>query len=85
MRKAVVSAGALVGYEYAVDTGLLREIRGIQEQAAKELGQLVEKQEMKIRSLKDLSDEELDAIIIDLEAEVGAEMAGTDAEMEPAI
>jgi hypothetical protein len=85
VRKAVVSAGVLVGYEYAVDTGLLRELRGIQEQASKELGQLVEKREMKIQSLEDLSDEELDAIIGDLEAEVGAEMAGTDAEMEPVV
>jgi hypothetical protein len=34
--------------EYAVDTGLIRELRGIQEQVAKELGQLVEKRETKI-------------------------------------
>ncbi len=75
VRKAVVSAGVLVGYEFAVDIGWIRELRAVQEQAAKELGQLVEKREVKIRSLKDLSDEELDAII-------GADM---DAEMEPAI
>lgn len=74
VRKAVVSAGALVGYEYAVDTGLLKELRGIQEQAAKELGQFVEKKELRIRSVRDLSDEELNAIIIDIEA----------AEMDPA-
>lgn len=86
VRKAVVSAGALVGYEFAVDTGLLKELRGIQEQAAKELGQLIEKREVKVRSLKDLSDEELDALIGDLETEERAEMmAGADAEMEPAI
>jgi hypothetical protein len=75
VRKAVVSGGVLVGYEYSVDTGTLRELRGVQEQAAKELGQLVEKREVKIRSLKDLSDEELDAII----------GAGMDAEVESAI
>jgi Helix-turn-helix of insertion element transposase len=69
VRKAVVSAGALVGYEYAVDTGLLRELRAIQEQAAKELGQLVEKRVHRvIRNLRDLTDEELAAIV-----EAGAE------------
>jgi transposase-like protein len=81
VRKAVVSAGALVGYEFEVDTGTLRELRGIQEQVAKELGQLVEKKEMKIRSLKDLTDEELDAIINDTE-ESGASSDGAEGEGE---
>jgi hypothetical protein len=50
--------------EFVVDTTLIREIRAIQEQAAKELGQLVEKQEMKInaRAIGDLTDEELNAL-----------------------
>lgn len=71
VRKAVVSAGALVGYEFEVDTGTLREMRAIQEQVAKELGQLVEKREHTVRSLKDLTDEELAAMAGEL-AESGA-------------
>lgn len=51
--------------EYAFDAAVVREIRALEEQAAKELGQLVEKHEHKIRSLKDLSDEELAAILED--------------------
>lgn len=63
VRKPVVSAGDLVGYEYAVDTGTIRELRAVQEQAAKELGQMVERHEHRvIRSIEDLTDEELEAI-----------------------
>jgi hypothetical protein len=51
-------SGETVMTEYAVDTGTIKEIRGIQEQVAKELGQLVEKRETKI-SLKDMTDEQL--------------------------
>jgi hypothetical protein len=58
-------SGDTVMTEYAVDTGLIRELRAVQEQAAKELGQLVEKRETKI-SLKDMTDEQLDAFIADL-------------------
>jgi Helix-turn-helix of insertion element transposase len=67
-------SGETVIPEYAIDTGLIKEIRAIQEQVAKELGQLVEKKEMKIRSLEDLSDEELDAIIGDIE--IGSDSGG---------
>lgn len=51
--------------EYAFDAAVIREMRAVQEQAAKELGQLVDKHEHKIRSLKDLSDEELAALLAD--------------------
>lgn len=54
--------------EYAVDTGAIRELRGIQEQAAKELGQLVEKRETKL-SLKEVDDEQLAELIADLASE----------------
>lgn len=63
VRKPVASMGAIAGYEYAVDTGMIRELRGIQEQVAKELGQLVDKHEQRfIRGVEDLTDEELAAI-----------------------
>jgi hypothetical protein len=63
VREPVVSAGEFIAYKYAVDTGTIRELRAVLEQAAKELGQLVEKHEHRvIRSLEDLTDDELDAI-----------------------
>ena len=46
VRKVVASAGKHICYEYAVDTPLLKELRGIQEQAAEELGQIVSKREI---------------------------------------
>ncbi|MFP5276963.1 MAG: helix-turn-helix domain-containing protein [Acidobacteriota bacterium] len=49
--------------EYVFDAAVIREMRAVQEQAAKELGQLVDKHEHKISSLKDLSDEELAALL----------------------
>lgn len=56
-------SGETVVTEYAVDTGTIRELRAVAEQAAKELGQTVERHEHRvIRSAKDLSDEELAAI-----------------------
>jgi hypothetical protein len=60
-------SGETVMTEYAVDTGTIKELRGIQEQVAKELGQLVEKRETKI-SLKNMTDEQL--------AELYAEISG---------
>jgi hypothetical protein len=58
MVKTFKVSGETVMTEYAVDTGTIKELRGIQEQVAKELGQLVEKRETKI-SLKDMTDEQL--------------------------
>lgn len=48
---------------YEVDTGTLKEIRGIQEQAAKELGQWVDKQERSHKDPRDMSNDELRAFI----------------------
>jgi transposase-like protein len=45
-KRPVVSAGELMGYEYEVDTGTLKELRAIEEAIAKELGQLVDKREL---------------------------------------
>lgn len=64
--KSYKVSGETVMTEYAVDTGLIRELRGIQEQVAKELGQLVEKRETKI-SLKDMTDEQLQHLAAELE------------------
>lgn len=47
--------------EYAVDTGLLRELREHEKQAAQELGQWTEKREHSF-DLSDLSNEELQAL-----------------------
>lgn len=63
VRKPIASGGELVGFEYAVDTGTLKELRAISEQAAKELGQLIDRHEHRlIRRIEDLSDEELAAL-----------------------
>jgi hypothetical protein len=64
-------SGESVVPEYSVDTGAIRELRSIQEQAAKELGQLVEKRE--IRLLKDMTDEELDDLYAQLSEPVKKE------------
>lgn len=66
LRKPVVFGAKVVGFEYAVDTGTIRELRAVQDQAAKELGQIVERSEHRvIRTLDDilreLSDEELES------------------------
>jgi transposase-like protein len=53
--------------EYVFDRAVLQELRAVQEQAAKELGQLTEKHEHKISSLKDLSDDELASIAAELD------------------
>jgi hypothetical protein len=45
-RKIIASSGELMGYEYAVDTGTLKELRDIEQQVAKELGQIVDKREL---------------------------------------
>lgn len=45
--------------EYVVDTALIRTIGTLQEQAAKELGQFVERRELKFTSLKEMTDEQL--------------------------
>jgi transposase-like protein len=68
--------------EYVFDRAVFQEMRAIQEQAAKELGQLVEKHEHKINSVKDLSDEELDAL--DAELGPGGEAEGGDSQGEGA-
>jgi transposase-like protein len=67
MVKTYKVSGETVMAEYAVDTAMLRELRGIEEAVAKELGQLVEKREHVVRGLKDLSDEELAALIAETE------------------
>lgn len=65
MVKTYKVSGETVMTEYAVDTGLIRELRGIQEQVAKELGQIVEKREVKF-SPKDMTDEQLEQLAADL-------------------
>jgi hypothetical protein len=45
VKKESVTGSGMVITEWAVDTGLLKEIRAFQEQAAKELGQWVERSE----------------------------------------
>jgi len=67
--KPLASAGELLGFEYAVDTATIRELRATLEQAAKELGQFVERKDIRLRSLKDLSDEELAELLAELEEE----------------
>lgn len=59
VRKPVTSMGVVAGYEYAVDTGTIRELRAIQEQAAKELGQVVEKHAVGIGSLREIAWDQL--------------------------
>ena len=50
--------------EYAVDTGLLRELREHEKQAAQELGQLTEKAELNVSvDVTKLTDEQLSAIV----------------------
>lgn len=46
VRKVVASAGQLISYEYAIDTATVRQLQSIQEQVAKELGQIVDKREV---------------------------------------
>jgi hypothetical protein len=45
VKKESISGNGIISTEWAVDTGLLKEIRALQEQAAKELGQWVERSE----------------------------------------
>jgi hypothetical protein len=66
VRKPVVFGAKVVGFEYAVDVPTIKQLQSLQEQAAKELGQIVERREHRvIRTLDDilreLSDEELEA------------------------
>lgn len=57
-------SGDTVVTEYVVDAGTIRELRAVQEQVGKELGQLVDKHEQRfIRGVEDLSDDELAAIV----------------------
>lgn len=65
MVKTFKVSGDTVMAEYAVDAGLIRELRGIQEQVAKELGQVVEKHEHKF-NIKNMSDEDLERLAADL-------------------
>lgn len=63
VRKPVLSGGDLIGFEYAVDVATIKQLQSVQEQAAKELGQVIERHEHRvIRSVADLSDEELEAL-----------------------
>ena len=71
-------SGETVMTEYAVDTGLIRELRAIQEQVAKELGQVVDKHEHKFR-LKDMSDEDLERLAADLTDEESPDPGSRDA------
>lgn len=66
-------ANAKVIIEYEVDTGLLREIRAIEQHSAQELGQWTEKSESLVRfpDLKTATDDELLRIAADLGAEEG--------------
>lgn len=66
-------SGENVVSEYVFDRAVLQELRAVQEQAAKELGQFVEKHEHKIGSLKDLSDDELAALLGELDDSPEAE------------
>ena len=75
VRSPIMSGGKVVGVEYAVDTALIKEIRGIQEQVAKELGQLVERHETKI-SLRDMTDEQLAALLAEASGEPGGTPEG---------
>lgn len=69
--------------EYLVDNGTIRELRAVQEQAAKELGQMVEKHENRvIRSMADLSEDELLAIANADDSGEGAAGAGAPEEAE---
>lgn len=68
---------------YEVDTALIREIRATQELVAKELGQSVEKRELRIKSLKDLTDDELTALAADLGSEGSSAICSAEGE-EPA-
>lgn len=54
---------------YEVDTGTLKEIRGTQEQAAKELGQWVDKQERSHKDPRDMTDDELRTFIAKLKSD----------------
>jgi len=76
VRKPVTSKDGICGYEFVVDTGTLKELRSIQEQVAKELGQLVEKKDVKLRSLKDMTDEELAELVAEV-SESGDDSTGS--------
>jgi hypothetical protein len=53
--------------EFVVDTALIREIRALQQDAAKELGQLVEHRDLKVSmNLKELTDEQLTDLLASL-------------------
>lgn len=63
VRKAITSKDGIVGYEYVVDNGTLKQLQSIREQVAKELGQVVDKREVKAEvalTVKELPDEDLD-------------------------
>lgn len=78
VRQAVLAGGRLVGYEYAVDVGTIRELRAIEEQVAKELGQLVQRSESKVEAT--LKDERTmtDAELRDEIQKLGSELYGKD-------
>jgi transposase-like protein len=79
VRSIVASGGELIGYEYAVDTGALKELRAIEEQVAKELGQIVDKREVTGKdggplqlAVERMSDEQIEAEIAKLLGGTGA-------------
>jgi DNA-binding CsgD family transcriptional regulator len=62
------------GTEYRLNTALLRARLAIQEEVARELGQRIDKSARAlVRSVEDLSDDELDAMVKDGERRFGAE------------
>jgi transposase-like protein len=91
-KKAVVSAGKLMSYEYEVDTGTLRELRAIEEQVAKELGQIVSRQELTgkdggplqhLLPVERLSDEQIAKEIERIVGSVGAAAVAENEGAEP--
>lgn len=69
--------------EYVFDRAVLQELRAVQEQAAKELGQLTEKHEHKIGSLGELSDEQLAIYAAELDGQGKAESGDSEGDRAP--
>jgi hypothetical protein len=67
---------------YAVDVGLLAEMRQIEKQAAQEVGQWVDRNNVAVRRVEDMTDEELLAIAAGGRSGM-AEAPGPDAALDP--
>jgi len=57
--------------EGTFDAALFRELAAIEEQAARELGQWEQQQERKIRRLSDLTPDEVEAVMADIQKTYG--------------